>query len=208
MKLSSWKERTARRSFWFSSRGLTLPETMITLILFALVLGGLVASQLYGLRMFQVTSPKLQAGDEARLAMSELIDDVRSAKLIRIGTGNLGSFTETAADQPQRGNAIQVYPTLTTNAYLRYFLDGNDQRLKRTTNGSTATLVLANSITNTLIFTSEDYAGNVLTNNHNNRVIGLKMEFYQIQYPRMTVGPGNYYDYYQLHTRITRRTLM
>ena len=54
----------------------------------------------------------------------------------------------------------------------------------------------------------EDFAGNILTNNQNNRIIGLKLEFYQIQYPKMPVGPGQYYDYYQLHTRITRRTIL
>jgi hypothetical protein len=181
---------------------------MVALALFGLVLTGQIACQLYGLRMFQVTTPKLGAGDEARLAVSELIDDLRSAKLIRIGTGSLTSFTEIPVNQAQRGNAIQVYPSLSTNYFLRYFLDANDQKLKRTTNGSSATLILANSVTNTYVFTSEDFAGNVLTNNHNNRIIGLKLEFYQIQYPKMAVGAGQYYDYYQLHTRITRRTIM
>ena len=186
----------------------TLTEMMCSMALLGIVLTGMIASQLYGMRMFQVVSPKLGASDEARIAVSKLIEDVRSAKLVRIGTGSLTNFTEFGVDQLQRGNAIQVFPTLATNVWARYFWDSLDQKLKRTTNGATAVQIMANSISNALVFTSEDYAGNIQSNNHNNRVIGLKLEFYQIQYPKMTVGPGQYYDYYQLHTRITRRTLM
>jgi len=181
---------------------------MVSMSLLGLVLMGMIASQLYGMRMLQVTSPKLGSSDEARIAVSKLVEDIRSAKLIRIGTGSLSSFTEFAVDQAQQGNSIQVYPTVSTNQWTRYYWDFADQKLKRTTNGATSVLVVANSVSNSLVFTSEDYAGNILTNNHNNRVIGLKLEFYQIQYPKMSVGPGQYYDYYQLHTRITRRTLM
>ena len=47
----------------------------------------------------------------------------------------------------------------------------------------------------------------VLTNNENNRVIGLTLQFYQIQYPVIRIGPGELYDFYQLRTKITRRTL-
>ncbi|MCX6902629.1 MAG: hypothetical protein NTW03_03965 [Verrucomicrobia bacterium] len=196
--------RSSRHSRW----ALTLPEVMISLTLFGLILVGLVSGQLYGLRMLTITTPKLGASDEARAAVSKLIEDIRSAKLIRIGTGTSNSFTELGVDQPHIGNSIQVYPTLDTNVFVRYFWDGTDQKLKRTANGAAAVLVLANSVSNSLVFTAEDYAGNILTNNHNNRVIGLKLEFYQIQYPKMSVGPGQYYDYYQLHTKITRRTIM
>jgi len=208
MNLALSTRRVANRSSRRSLRALTLTEMMVSMSLLGLVLMGMIASQLYGMRMLQVTSPKLGSSDEARIAVSKLVEDIRSAKLIRIGTGSLSSFTEFAVDQAQQGNSIQVYPTVSTNQWTRYYWDFADQKLKRTTNGATSVLVVANSVSNSLVFTSEDYAGNILTNNHNNRVIGLKLEFYQIQYPKMSVGPGQYYDYYQLHTRITRRTLM
>jgi len=196
---------SSRRRRWL---GFTLAEAMTSMAVFSVVLVGVIASQMFGLRMFQITSPKLGASDEARAAVSKLINDIRSAKLIRLGNGSINSFTEVPVNGLQQGTAIQVYPTLDTNAYSRYFWDTNDQKLKLTTNGSTAVLVVANSVTNSLVFTSEDYAGNILTNNYNNRLIGLMLEFYQIQYPKMSVGPGNYYDYYRLHTRIARRTIL
>jgi hypothetical protein len=110
-------------------------------------------------------------------------------------------------DSLQKGSAIQVYPTSNTNSYVRYFWDAADKKLKRTTNGATYVSVVANSISNQLVFTSEDYTGMILTNNENNRVIGLTLQFYQLQYPAVAIGPGSYYDFYQLSTKITRRTL-
>lgn len=184
------------------------PEMMITMTVFFIVIGGVIASHLFGLRMFAVVSPKLGASDEARSAVSKLINDIRTSRGVRIGSGSLASFTEVAPESLQKGTAIQVYPSLDTNIYVRYFWDATDSKLKMTTNGSTAVFVIANSVTNQLVFTAEDYAGNILTNNYNNRIIGLMLEFYQIQYPQMTVGPGQYYDYYRLSTRIARRTIL
>jgi hypothetical protein len=66
---------------------------------------------------------------------------------------------------------------------------------------------VAHAISNQIVFTAEDYAGRILTNNENNRVIGLSLQFYQLQYPAIPIGPGNHFDYYQLRTKITRRAL-
>jgi prepilin-type N-terminal cleavage/methylation domain-containing protein len=186
----------------------SLPEMMCSLAIFCLAMGGVILSHLYGLRMWQVTSPKLCASDDARTAVSRLINDIRSCQIIRIGNGNLSSFTEVPMDTLQKGSAIRVYPTLDTNYYVQYYWDTSDQKLKYTTNGSSAVVVLASAVSNSLVFTAEDALGNILTNNYNDRIIGLMLEFYQIEYPRMSVGPGNYYDYYRLRTRITRRKIL
>jgi len=83
----------------------------------------------------------------------------------------------------------------------------SDKRLKRTTNGVSSVYVVANAISNQVVFTAENHLGQVLSNNYNNRVIGLTLQFYQLQYPVVAVGPGNYYDWYQLQCRVTKRTL-
>ena len=66
---------------------------------------------------------------------------------------------------------------------------------------------MASAISNQVVFTAENHLGQVLTNNNNNRVIGLTLQFYQLQYPTINIGPGGLYDFYQLRTRITRRAL-
>ena len=188
-------------------RALTLVELQISLAIFVIVLFGTVLSQLYGLRMYEIVKPKLGASDEARAAISKLIDEIRSASLIKIGNGSLSSFTEVAPNSSQIGGSVQIFPTTDTNNFIRYYWDPADNKLKRTTNGAVAMFVVANSISNQLVFTSEDYTGKPLNNNANNRVIGLTLQFYQLEYPAVSIGPGNYYDYYQLRTKITRRTL-
>jgi hypothetical protein len=197
------KHRRSRRRAAF-----TLVEVVMAMGLILLVISAVIGAHLYALRMHELTKPKLSASDEARAAVARLTDEIRSAHLIRVGTGSLASFTEAGPGAPQMGSAIQVYPTLSTNDFIRYFWDGADRKLKRMTNDALQATVVANAVSNAVVFTAEDFAGNVLTNNYNNRVIGLTLQFYQIQYPVMAIGPGNLYDFYQLRTKITRRTLL
>ena len=79
--------------------------------------------------------------------------------------------------------------------------------MRRMGSGGASTIVLASYITNSVVFTAEDFRGNVATNNENNRVVGLTLQFYQIQYPVIKIGPKQMYDFYQVRTRLTRRTL-
>jgi type II secretory pathway pseudopilin PulG len=188
-------------------RAFTLTEVMVSTAVCLLVMSGVITTYLFGLRLFEFTKPKLSASDDAREAVSRLAEEVRSAHIIRIGHGSLSNFTEVVPNVLQRGTAIQIYASTNTNVFTRYYWDAVDRKLKRTTNGSTFACVVANSVSNDLVFTSEDFKGTVLTNNLNNRVIGLKLEFYQIQYPVIKVGPGEYYDYYKMETRLTRRKL-
>src|SRR4051812_48864384 len=187
-------------------RALTLPEMMITASLAIMIMGGILTLHLVGARMFQVTQTKLGGNDDARSAIGKLTADVRSSKMVRVGTGGLNSFTECGVNAQQAGNAIQVYPTSNTNNFVRYFRD-TDNRLHRTTNGASSDLILANFVTNSLVFTAENYKGQVLTNNENNRVIALTLQFYQIQYPVVKIGTNELYDFYQVRTKITRRVL-
>ena len=185
----------------------TFTELMVASTLLMMVLAGLLAAHLFGMRMVEITKAKLGANDEARQAISLMMQEIRSGKLVKIGSGNLTNFTEVPVDTPQQGSAVEIYPTASTNQYVRYFWDEDSQKLKRTTNGATSVSIVANSITNNIVFAAEDSVGNVLTNNKNNRVIALTLQFYQIQYPIVRIGPGEYYDFYQLRTKITRRAL-
>jgi type II secretory pathway pseudopilin PulG len=196
-----------RRTRGLASSAFTLPEVLVTMALIMLVLGGLVGSQLFGMRLLELTKSKMGASDEARAAVAKMMDEIRAAKRIQIGEGDLTTFDEIPPYTSQRGRAIQIYPTTNYNNFVRYFWDSTDRRLKRTTNGLTYVYIVANSISNEMVFTSEDHVGNVITNNQNNRVIGVTLQFYQLQYPATPIGPGGLYDFYQLRTKITRRTL-
>jgi hypothetical protein len=189
-------------------RAFTLVEMLITMVSVVMVIGAAMSAYMYGIRITQFVNPKLGASDEARRAVSLLTDEIRSARSLKIGSGSLTAFTEVSAFAAQQGSALQLYPTVDTNSYIRYFWDSADKKLKRTTDGMTTTLVIANSVSNQLVFRAEDHKGVLMSNTFNNRVIAMELNFYQIQYPITPVGPGNYYDFYRLRAKITRRTLL
>lgn len=188
-------------------RAFTLTEVMISMTIIVMVFTGILTTHVFGLRLYDLTRAKLGASDDARASLGKIALDIRSAKLVRIGTGTSNDFTECAINAPQIGNAIQLYASTNTNFFVRYYLDPADNHLKRTTNNMGVTTVIAHSISNYNVFTAESYAGSILTNNENNRVIGLKLQFVQLFNPSLPIGPGNYFDHYQLSTKITRRTL-
>lgn len=185
----------------------TLVEVLITMVTTVIVMGGTLAAYIYGLKMMQYVRPKLTASDDARKAVSLLTDEIRAAFDVKIGMRTGTKFQPVAPFALQQGNAICIYPTANTNQFVFYFWDVNDSKVKRTTNNATSTSVIAAAVTNQMVFAAEDFQGRILTNAMNNRVISATLQFYQIQYPTTAVGPGNYYDWYQVQCRVTKRTL-
>jgi hypothetical protein len=157
--------------------------------------------------MFNITATKLSASAGARAALNRMRDEIRSGKTLYVGMGNSTGFTNTAANTPCQGNALQIYPTTATNVFVRYYLDAPAQKLKRVANGGSKAETISSYITNQVAFYAEDYAGNILTNEQNNRVIRLSLEFYQWEFPVAQAKVGAFYDYYHLQTRIARRTI-
>ena len=133
------------------------------------------------------------------------------------------NFTPIADGNPQQGNAVIAYPnSANPNSFTLMFLQpGSGTNYAMGLPSSTNCLILetytngmliqsndvANFITNQVVFTAQDYANNVLTNNVNNRVIQIQLFFSQWEFPIAFIGTNgfNAYDYYRLQTRVTRR---
>ena len=179
---------------------------MIASTISLMVVGAVLAANLFGVRVIQITQPKVSASAAVRQTINPLVADITSAKMVRIGSGDLYSFTRVADGALKQGSAIQLYPSNDTNVFTRYFWDVADKKLKRVTNGSTNALVVANAITNSLVFSGEDWQGNILNNNQNNIVIGVTLQYSQLGGTNMPVGPTNYYKSYQVRTRIVHRS--
>lgn len=187
------------------SAAFTIPEFMITMSVAVLVMGGIIACHLMGLRMFEMTKAKLGASDDARRSINLLVAELRSAKVVRVGSGGFKEFTPVTGSSPQVGSAIEVYGSTNTNHWVRYYWDSSDQSIKRATNGISSATTVAHSISNSTVFSIEDYAGKPLTNNSQDYVVGLNLQFFQLQYPSVEIGAGRMFDYYQLQTRVTPR---
>jgi len=188
--------------------GFTLPELMVTMAIFSFVVVGVLAIHIFGLRLYKMVDVKLQATEDSRRALGKLVADIHAAGKIKIGSGDSTTFTEAAFNTAQQGNALQIYPSKTNNNwFVRYYLDTSNNQLMRVDSAGGAPTFISGWVTNSQIFTSEDFAGNVLSNNLNNRVIGIDMEFYKLDNPLIHFSHGSYYDYYRLQTRVTRRAL-
>jgi len=172
-----------------------------------IVLGGMLACLHFALRLAQISNAKGSGSAESRRNISTLMSEVGSAKMVAVGNVSLNVFTEAGMDAPQEGSALQLYPTTDTNVFIRYFLDSMDQKLKRATNGAASAAVMATGISNDDVFTLEDFAGNVLTNNQNNCAVGLALRFCHVQSADMPVGPTRFYTSYEVRTKIARRSL-
>ena len=190
-----------------SRQAFTLAEIQVSMAIIMLVIGGVISSHVFGLKLNEATRAKLSASDAARNALNKLGGDIRSAKTIEIGTGTYSAFSPISDGSSQRGSALRICPTTNTNSFVVYYLDTSDSKLKRAATTAVTPLVIAEFLTNTVVFSSENYNGTVLTDNQNNRVIGVNLVFYQIRYPITTIGVGGYFDYYQVSTKITRRAL-
>jgi hypothetical protein len=188
-------------------RAFTLAEIQVAMAVIMLVIGGVISSHIFGLKLNEATRAKLSASDAARNAMNKLVNDVRSAKIIQVGNGTYAAFTPVTNGLPQQGSALRIYPTTNLASYVVYFRDASDSTLKRAETAAPTPKKVAEFLTNTVVFTSENYANTILTDNQNNRVIGVNLQFYQIQYPVATIGQGGYFDYYQVRSKITRRAL-
>jgi hypothetical protein len=178
---------------------------MMAMTILVLLLGGGAASHYFGMRLMEITSVKGSASEATQRSLSTLMADVSSAKMVAVGNGTLSSFTQAGVDAPQRGSALQIYPSTDTNVFVRYYRDSGDETLKRITNGATIAEVVAPGISNGELFTLEDFAGNILSNSQNNCAIGLVLQFDRVPGANVPVGPTRLYTSYQVRTRMSPR---
>jgi hypothetical protein len=171
------------------------------------VVGEVVYSHIMGGRLMQFAAAKLGASDSARKAFGKLQDEIRAATVIQIGDGTATSFTAIPNGTAMQGRAIQIFPTTNNNWWIRYFYVTNNSELRRVTSSNSAPQLIASYVTNAVLFSKEDYLGNTLSADTGNSAVNVRLQFYQLSYPMTKVGTNNFYEYFQLQTRITRRIL-
>src|ERR1051325_1456954 len=93
------------------ARAFTLPEIMVVMVIFSLMVMTLVAVQLFGMRIHRIAETKLAATASGRKAINNVRDEVREAKLLFVGNGDQNSFTKIPDNLQHIGNALQVCPT-------------------------------------------------------------------------------------------------
>jgi prepilin-type N-terminal cleavage/methylation domain-containing protein len=183
--------------------GFTLAEMMIALAVFSLAMIAMIGVQIFGLRVYTLSSSKMIATTGGRQLLDKMRDPIRSANTVVVGFYNNNSFTSVTNGAPQIGNAILI--SMVTNAFtaqnsIVFYHDMASSSLRIVTNNGNT--VLANSITNDFCFQAEDFRGNLLSNYLNNPVIRVDLGFIQWNF---NSGSSGYYNLYHLQTRVARR---
>ena len=195
-----FRGKTPRR-FRAAIYGFTLPELLVAVAIFSVVLTGVLFAHVFGLSMFQVTKAKLSTTDDTRKVLGKLAGEIRTCRTTTVGNVKAGVFEALMDGETQQGTALMIRPSTNASKFVIYFVNPSDQTFRRTTSTPGSAVILAESVTNLFVFSARNHAGTVLTNRQNNRVIHVNLEFYQ---PRSHFHVA---DYYKLETSVTRRAL-
>jgi hypothetical protein len=182
-------------------QGFTLSEFSVSMAIFFFVTAGLLTTFIFGLKMNELTQAKLGASAGGRKALAYLVDEIRSARRVRVGVGNANAFTEAGLAEAQQGNALQIHATTNLNEWVRYYHDPVDEAVMRVTDSALTPVAIVKNITNAIPFRAEDFLGNVQTNTQNNRVMSVDLIFSQVPFA------PEYADYYRLRFKVTRRRI-
>jgi Tfp pilus assembly protein PilW len=197
--------------------GFTLVEVMIAGGLSVMVIAAILTANFIGLSETQWVESKAGADNTSRLALDNLERDIRGAKMWFIGNMNGTTFTNIINGTSQQGPALQLFQTTNgSSSYVIYYFDltysnQNNGKLMRLTSSNTTPVVIASNLVNWLnngySFSSEDYNGNIATNDGSRtwkNVIHTTLQFCQFEYPITTVGGTNsLYDFYKMEYRAT-----
>ena len=98
----------------------TLVEMMVSVgIYLALLVGVMVAIQIYAMRVYTLAATKLTATQGSRQALNQIRDDIRQGKYVLVGNSdNAGNFTAYTGTNLAVGNALLVYATTNGNFTL------------------------------------------------------------------------------------------
>lgn len=179
----------------------SIPESMVALTLFVLLLMSVLYIHMFGLRWFSITQTKLLASDYARLSMGKMTDDIRGCSSVFVGGVTNGTFTAAATGTAMTGNGLLLYPGTNSSNYIMYFFNAPDQTFRRTVSSTSSTTVIAKCVTNYAIFQEQDCLGNVLSNSQQNFVIHCSL----ILYSASTTNPAA--SYYKLETSVNPRLI-
>jgi hypothetical protein len=192
----------------------TLAEALVVMATLVILLGSIIACNLFGLSMSVRQQIWLSASDDAAQALGKLETDIRAGASNYVGNGNLGGFTNPAAGAPRVGNALMIYVGTTSTGtnipWILYYYDTTSNMLMRTnytgSNFGDFKMVSANPVTNdNPVFTETDYLGNVQTSSIATPIIQVYLSFTKLQNPQVVIAPGSPVDFYQIVTTIASR---
>jgi hypothetical protein len=195
------------------TRAFTLVEALITSTTLVIIVGSVIACNLFGLSMAARQQIWMGASDDAAQAVSLLMGQIRSATSLAVGSYTNGVFTTNSGAGPQSGNALMVYTNNAGIPWTLYYYDSVSNNLVQTNYYGAGIpgdykLVSANPITNDLtnpIFTEVDCNGNTLNNATFLAAVKVYLSFTALQNSQIPIAAGSQVDLYQIIATVTPR---
>jgi type II secretory pathway pseudopilin PulG len=200
--------------------GFTLVEVYMASAIALMLVIAITAVEFFAAHVYTLAATKLTSTAAGRQVMNQMRDAIRGADDVKVGIYDpvANTFSTIAIGTPQIGNALVIYTNnpngQNTNSGTIYFMNTQASNVcsvvysNNTVLPSTIVTNIAVYITNYYAFDAEDSLTNILTTYVNNRVIHVKFQFCQWEFPLAGVaGQNAMYDYYQLQTRATRRII-
>jgi len=185
--------------------GFTLTELMVSMTIFSLVIAGMIAGHIFGLKVFQLTRSNLGAADSGQMLNTLLGRDVRAAQTVKIGRGDQRSFQELSTQEIQQGNAIQLYASGDTNDFIRYYVSEADKKLVAISSDGSRNRIVSEGLLGQDVFLAEDAAGRTLTNRQNSFVLAVNLQYSKVPGSDAPVGKGQYYDTFRWQMKFALR---
>jgi prepilin-type N-terminal cleavage/methylation domain-containing protein len=216
--LSAIKPRAAAARPPDRARAFTLPELMVAVMVFTMMVLGIIGVWLFVMRWDELVQSKVGATELSRMSFDQLTTDIRAAKWWKVGSatnnGVTVNFTACTNQMDQFGNAIKVSSNSNTNspAWAIYYFDTNACNLCYWSNGAANVTFIAQHLTNSgilgtdktntsMAFAAEQYNGNLAQDWQFKYMIVATLEYMQYQYPLTKVGSNYYYNYYRIQLK-------
>jgi len=193
---------TCHRDDGIGGAAFTLPEVMVAMTLFLMVLAAVVTSNLFGVRMLEVNQPKLDADVQARRLIARVVEEVRSVSNARVGVGDENTFSSFMPGVLRSGNALQLWET-NAAVFVRYYRDAASEQLMRVASGGWPEVIVG-GVTNEQVFTAENFLGIIQTSDPETVVIGVTLRFGTVG-QGATVGPDHLIKGHELRLKATPR---
>jgi type II secretory pathway pseudopilin PulG len=182
----------------------TLVEILLVSAIFLMVIGALLTVQLFGMKSYNLSTTHLRAVTGAEKALNQIRDQIRDAQLVLVGNYS-GAISMTNAFPTLNGTNAQVGNALLTSngtSYYIYYRDASTNQLIAYNKLNNSRQVLASYVTNANVFDAESVSGIILTNNQNNRAIGVLLQFSQWEFYSGSSGQNGFF---QVQTLATER---
>ena len=193
----------------------------------------IMAMQIYAMRVYELAADENdRRRNNARVTMNDIRDRVRESRVVYAEITRPSAqfspvdFSAVTNGRRRKATRLMIYPTTATNAFALIYLQTGERHHELFSPGQlwqhrlyqfshspelytnrpcrSLPIFIASYITNDIVFDAENFEGTVLSNNENNYLVHLTLDFSQHLY---SIGTNlfNAYDYYQLNTVMTRR---